>query len=352
MNLPILASKQTVHERLQQIFPDGVPVERKYVTRDQAASTVYVMLYIGAIEGGEIDLQPKHVYRMTEEHSHITDDATRRKYANDVRRPKFYVPGNRWYEDTTREPIRDETLKEGLVALGAVILRGDVATTSNKARYVLSKAFSDLFDPALSGEALAIAITAWQAKNLSKGALARIAINRAGAGASGSDVLVTYPNGDTRKLKPGPSSIITKAVIEVFATTFLKQPGVIFVSESAKKEHPRDSALAKAIGLNIKADKNLPDTILVDLAPEHPLLIFVEAVATDGPINEGRKKALEKLAIGAGFPLEHIAFVTAYLDRGKAPFKKTVASLAWGSYAWFVAEPDALITLSSNRNSL
>jgi len=95
----------------------------------------------------------------------------------------------------------------------------------------------------------------------------------------------------------------------------------------------RDDRLARSIGLKIEVDKNLPDAILVDLGPEHPLLVFIEAVATDGPINDRRKAALEELANKAGFPLQHVAFVTAYLDRSGAAFKKTVDTLAWGSYA-------------------
>ncbi|MBR1070131.1 hypothetical protein ACVI1J_010579 [Bradyrhizobium diazoefficiens] len=37
--------------------------------------------------------------------------------------------------------------------------------------------------------------------------------------------------------------------------------------------------------------------------------------------------------------------MTAYLDRSAAQFKKTVGSLAWGSFAWFAAEPDHLVEL-------
>jgi len=86
--------------------------------------------------------------------------------------------------------------------------------------------------------------------------------------------------------------------------------------------------------------------VLVDLGPSHPLLIFVEVVWSDGPINEARKTALLEIARGAGFAAENVAFLTAYLDRGSAPFKRTVSSLAWGSYAWFASEPEKLITFN------
>jgi len=40
-----------------------------------------------------------------------------------------------------------------------------------------------------------------------------------------------------------------------------------------------------------------------------------------------------------------VAFVTAYLDRGKQAFKKTVPQLAWNSFAWFASEPDHIVVL-------
>jgi hypothetical protein len=52
-----------------------------------------------------------------------------------------------------------------------------------------------------------------------------------------------------------------------------------------------------------------------------------------------------RLAQEAGFAPEHVAFVTAYLDRAAAAFKKTVDALAWGSFAWFTSEPDHVLRL-------
>lgn len=344
MSLPPILPRNAVHRRLQIIFPEGTP-NRGYCTRELAASTVFVALYIGAVEGNDAFIGPKHVYRMSTDQAAHTDPASRDEYARAVMRAGFMPPGRQWYADTTREPIRDETLREGFVALGAFLERTDLPTTSSKPRYALQAEFAALFDPALTGEDLDSAIDAWRAKYLSKGAIARIALVRKGAAAGGEDVLVTYPSGETRRLKPGPSSAITKAVVEVFALSFLGQPAVVFVSESGNKVVSRDDELARSIGLNIQADRNLPDTILVDLAPAHPLLVFVEAVATDGPINARRKEALEELARSAGYPLEHVAFVTAYLDRSGASFRRTVHALAWGTYAWFVSEPDGLVLL-------
>jgi hypothetical protein len=350
-DFPDLLSRDKVRERLLEIFPAGAAY-RTDTTNLTAASTVFVALYIGAIEGFGYLLGPKHVYRMTEEQAVLTDAASRSAYVAAIRSPKGNIAGSRWYADNTREGIRDDTLREGLVAIGAVVARTDIPTTSSKPRYAMTASFAALFDPALSGGALAKAIAEWQQASLNKGALARLAINLQGAGKSRDKVVVTFPNGETRLLKAGPSSELTKAVIEVFAPRFLTEPAVVSISESASKVIARDDALAKSIGLNIEADKNLPDAILADLGPEHPRLIFVEVVATDGPVSERRKAALLELVSNAGFPKEHVAFVTAYLDRSAAPFKKNVNTLAWGSYAWFASEPDGLLELTTMRKTI
>ena len=65
MPLPPLLAVIDIHERLQTIFPEGT-ANRIYVTREIAAKTVFVMLYIGAVEGTECWLRPDQVTRMTD----------------------------------------------------------------------------------------------------------------------------------------------------------------------------------------------------------------------------------------------------------------------------------------------
>jgi hypothetical protein len=310
-----------------------------------AAKTIFVMLYTGAVTDRDRWLRPDQVTRMTDRQAARAANEDREAWSAESLRPsKSAIPG-RWYAANTREPTRDETLREGLIPTGAVKEREGLPTTSAKPRYALTPDFAGLFDPGLCGHALEAAIRAWQEANLSPGALARIALLRGQAAASSAGVLIAFPSGETRRMAAGPSSDISKAVIEEFAPRFLKVPGVVFLSENANKIVTRDDQLARRIGLRIEADRNLPDIILVDLGPRHPLLVFVEVVATDGPIGETRKAALLRLAEEAGFAPEHVAFVTAYLDRSAAAFKKTVDALAWGSFAWFTSEPDHLLRL-------
>jgi hypothetical protein len=318
-----------------------------------AARTIYTFLYVNAIEGTGVLLAPKHVYRMTEEQTGLVSDADRIGYAAEIMKANGKVPGKRWYEDNSREGVRDDTIREAFLVVGAVMDDDTVPTTSGKGRYSLQAGFASLFEPGLSGKALQTAIRAWQDIYLTAGAIARVALVRAGASKGGELVPVTFPSGETRRLKAGPSSTITKAVIEVFAPRFLGSPAVLFLSESGNKVVARDENLLRAIGLSINAQRELPDIILVDLKPDQPLLVFVEVVATDGPIGDRRKEALEKIATDGKFDLKHVAFVTAYIDRSASPFKQTAEMLAYGTFAWFAGEPDLLVELSgSGRTSL
>jgi BsuBI/PstI restriction endonuclease domain/BsuBI/PstI restriction endonuclease HTH domain len=348
--LPPYVSRDFIAERLPTIFPEGTP-NRNYCIRELAASTIFTMLYVGAVEGNNTYAAPVHVYRMTEEQSILNDDGDRLGYGSGVVKKGFTPLGKRWYADNTREPIRDETLREGLVRIGAVQSLM-IDTTSSKPRYFLQRKFSELFDPVLTGIQLAAVISEWQEKNLSKSALTRISLANQQSKSSDEKVWITFPNKTTRAITPGASAEISKAVIEVFSKEFLGEPVVLWLSTSSDKVVANDEKLAASIGIKIQADKYLPDIILVDLKPDDPLIVFVEVVATDGPITEHRQKMFYEITDEAKFKRSQVAFVTAYLDRNSPGFKKTMGNLAWNSYAWFVSEPDKIIVFKDGAEHL
>lgn len=315
-----------------------------------AAKSVFVMLYVGATERGEQWVRPDQITRMTDQQSERTDVKSRLDWVPFSVSGAPSIPG-RWYATNTREPIRDETIRQGLEALGAVITR-PLPTTSPAGRYALKQSFAELFDPELKGKNLEKSIRAWREDNLSPGALARVRLVRDAIVETGRGVVVTFPNSETRRLAEGPSSVIAKAVIEEFAPRFLERPAVLWLSESASKEPARDVTLAKRLGLAIEADRNLPDIILVDVGSGKPLFVFVEVVATDGAITEARREALLPILGDAGYDPVQTAFVTAYLDRDQPGFKKTFSSLAWRSFAWCVSEPENIVALATWRSGM
>ena len=344
MPMPAMLDVPQIQERLRVIFPHGI-TNRNYVTREIAAKTVFVLLYVGAIGGTERWLRPDQITRMTDAQAALTSDEARQAWQEASVRPDTgYIEG-RWYATNTREPIRDETLREGFVRTGAVKEREGLPTTSPRPRYALDPDFAALFHPALAASEFEAAVASWQDANLSGGALARVAILRRAVVASEEKILVAFPNGEARYMEPGPSSVLSKAVIEEFATRFLESPGVIWLSESRNQIVARDDQLAQVIGLSIQPDRHLPDLILVDIGPSEPLLVFVEIVATAGSVNESRRNALLSMATEANFREDQVAFVTAFADRDAPAFKASVSELAWRSFVWFASEPEHVMVM-------
>lgn len=314
-----------------------------------AARSLYVMFYTGAVEGSDCWIRPSQITGMSNAQANLTDDVSRREWTIRSLTQKNWRSADAWYAENSREPVRDETLRNGFVALRAVVERPGVATTSSKPKYAIERAFSLLFDPTLIGDELDDAIATWQVAHLSKAAVSRMLLVRRGAKVSSDAVRVRFPNGELRSLSPGPSSIIAKAVIEEFCPRFLIEPAVLWLSESGRKVVAQDESLTQALHLKIDSSKALPDIILVDLGSDpdgsEMIVLFVEVVATDGPINRERQVVLTQLAKEAGFEEQHLAFLTAFSDRSSPAFRRSITDLAWNSYAWCVSEPDNIIEL-------
>lgn len=350
MTLPPLLSPVAIRDRLVVIFPEGMP-DRSYLVREMTARTVFTALYLGAVEDNDRWLAPRHVVRMGDDQAAQQDDAARNDYYAAMTRTSAPNPSNRWYAENSREPLRDEVIRQGLVPVNAIIERAGLATTSSHGRYALSKAFTALFDPTLDDDAFAAAAASWRTRFLSPAALARAALVRTSASTAHGNTTVHCPGGQSVILPPGPSPMITKAVIEVFAPRFLGNPRVAWISDSASKQPFKDAPLASALQITLDAATLLPDVVLVDLdppgRPDEVLIVFVEVVASDGPITEQRKTALLDLVAASprAYTARDVAFVTAYRDRGGDPARRTMAALAWQSFAWFVSEPERLIQL-------
>lgn len=347
--LPAVPPLEVIAARLPAIFPAG-SAHRNYAIREMAARTIYVMFYAGAIEGADRWIRPSQIIEFSDMQAAKLDNVERTQWADvSLKQKKVRAAGDAWYAPNTREPVRDETLRGALIPARAVIERQNIATSSAKPRYALDAEFAALFDPALDGIALDVAIAAWQATHLSKAALARQQLVKKGLANTKGGLSVTFPDGEVCPLEDGPSSPIAKAVIEEFAPRFLRRPAALWLSQSGTKIRPRDAELAAALGLTISASTTLPDIILVDLGDDaggqDMRFIFVEVVATDGPVHAQRKVVLTAMAVGAGFEPHHLVFLSAYLDRNSTVFRKNVPDLAWGSYVWFVAEPEHIIEL-------
>lgn len=335
-----------IQDRLLAIFPEAT-VDRTYLTSIMAARTIFVMLYINAVEGEDTWLTPKHVYKFPEKQIEYETVDDRHSYYVACSKPKYEPKYRRWYADTTRESIRDEVLKDGLVAAGAVVVNDAIPTTSSKGRYALRKSFAELFLAA--EDDVAAKLMYWQENFLSKSQRAKIAISQ-NRSASAGNVTVRMPNGESRNLSPGESSLLAKEVVEIFANSFLKEPEVLWISESSNKVAVQDDQLMVSLGLPIDQQTLLPDMVLADLGhPDGALIVFVELVHSDGPMTEDRKCSLLSLVTEAGYKVSNFAFVTAFSSRNVSPLKKRFSAIAVNSAIWFSCEPELLVWLGQGE---
>jgi hypothetical protein len=342
-DLPSLAE---IEYRLATVFPPGATAENRRLTGNVAVRTVFVMLYAGAVADRDVWVRPDQITKMSDRQATRTDGASRERWREESSRPGFEPDSTRWFAPNTRESVRDEVLREGLLRVGAVVQRPGLPTTSAKPRWALHGEFARLFQ--CERAEFEARVAPWQAAHLSPAARARIALVASGAvGQSDDHLLVSLPNGEARRIAGGPSGAIAKAVVEGFASRFLQRPGVIWMSDSSDKVVARDDALARSVGLVIPPDRLLPDLILVDVPDVgSPVFVFVEIVASEGPMTEARVAELTSLVPSRGGAPGHLRFVTAYLDRDRPEFRRTIGKVAWGTFVWFAAEPDHLMILS------
>lgn len=354
MSLPPLRTLEQLTERLSAIFPEGMP-QRNYFVRPIAVKTVFVMLYVGAVEKSGTWFRPNQVARMTDAQAACTGEEDRTRWAVASLKPRAQgqVERGGWAADTSREPVRDETLRNALHQVGAVVQRTGLDTTSSKPRWALAQDFVELL--LCTPEDFDRLAASWRKRHLSPQAFARVTLAQQGvtAASTGDTVLVTFPNGESRRMSVGQSTNIAKAVIEDFAQRFLVDPGVLWVSESKQKVTLRDDDLARRLGLEINTQLVLPDIILVDLGTEYPIFVFIEIVASDGPVDEQRKTALLEMLRQAGHGEHQAAFVTAFWDRGGAAYRKASSVIAGNTFVWTATEPEKIIVVrDTSRHSV
>jgi len=338
--------------RLNQIFP-----RQAFDTSIQspiAAAAVAVMIYINAVVpdlGDPPDdsfwARPTTVLWMTDAALEHTDETDRRQWREAAAKGQRKLRelratwddfGDPWYSDNSRETVRDETWPLWN-RFGAVRTRPGVVTNSSKPRWALTESFAELFNPDLNDIILDEAIEAWVASHLTTHD--RIRIGQANRQDRDLDsVAVMMPlTGIARKLSTGLASAIIKGVIEEWAPRRMDRPYVIAISEPGNKLFAPDQQILADAGISINVSELLPDLLMVDLSSGSRKFWIVEAVATDGVIDEARKEMLTEWAQDQKIPSDQCQFLSAFASRNSAPGRKRLKDLAAGTYAWYLDEP-------------
>ncbi|MBC3831577.1 restriction endonuclease [Undibacterium amnicola] len=342
--LPKLPSLDEIRERINVIFPDNFP-DRRILTGEMAARVYFVTLYGGFTEGSGRFFRPSTVIRFSLEQSVLTNDLERLTWLSTCQTPGHKPLGKQWYADNTREPLRDDMIRNRAVPIGLIIKREGVAPTSPAPIYALSNDFAKLLSPALQGIELSEAISQWQEKALNPMTLKRMKLLSRGVTEKEGQISVRLPSTNkVLRLAAGEASVITRDVCEELAGRIMKLPIVVHVSISDQKTFPELIGEAAAYDLKFNPSSELPDIVIVDVGSDDGKVAFIEVVHSDGPITELRKDALLRIAADAGIPATRVLLVTAFEDRSSSAFKKRFSELAIGSKVWFRSEPDMLMS--------
>lgn len=242
-----------------------------------------------------------------------------------------------WYRDNSRETLRDETFPAWLEH-GALRDRPGLPTTSGKPRWALTVGFADLFDPSLTGQELEASVDAWRAARMTPGDRLRIATLRHRERVAHA-IEVRLPDGTVRSLEPGDASLILRGVLEQWAPARLLDPVVLSISEPGDKVYLADAARLRSLGLTLDAGSLLPDAVIVDIGETPPTFWIVEAVASDGPVTEDRRRQLLAWAEEQRIPPHSCRFLSAFLDRNEGVARRRLKDLAVDTFAWYAAEP-------------
>lgn len=318
-----------------------------------AAAAVAAMLYVDAVVpddfGAEPDarwVRPTTCLWLSEAAYSRQDARSRAAYytaalAGKARvvslHEEWGIPYVQPYADNTRETLRDETFP-AWHDHGALAIRPGVKTTSPAPRYALTESFADLFEPALHGDRLEEAVEQWRERRMTPGARLKALTAQQRAQATHA-VAVQLPSGERRELEPGEASIILKGVIEIWAPARLSDPVVLTVSEPGDKVYLADSKTLLRLGLSIDQTALLPDALIVDIGQDPPTFWIIEAVATDGPVTEDRRRALLRWAAVQRIPDGSCQFLSAFGSRNSPPARRRLKDIAAGTYAWYADEP-------------
>jgi len=241
------------------------------------------------------------------------------------------------YADNTRETLRDETFPKWLDE-GSMRVRSGIKTTSSQPRWALTTSFAALFDPQLASDEVVVAIDGWRDAHMSPGGRLK-ALTAQQREQRTHAIRVQLPDGEIRSLEPGEASVILKGVIETWAPARLADPVVLTISEPGEKIYTADNTVLLRLGIAIDTSTLLPDAVVVDIAATPPQFWIVEAVASDGPIDEDRKRALLRWAANQRIPENECRFLTAFGSRNSGPARRRLKDLAVGTYAWYADEP-------------
>ena len=276
------------------------------------ARTVFAFLYVGAVEGFQRWIRPSQVYSMGDEQAKLCNADIRRKYTQDSLSPGYKPKHEQWYRAGTRESIRDDVIRRGLLGSGRAVERPGLPTNSSRPRYALTHSFASHLLGSIGSPAPEPTPVV-----------------------TSRPVQVELAGGMRRSLSPGDSSDMVKATLMKLAPRRLGSFEPIVISDPSVRLHPDDKEALDRHGIPLDPERLIPDLVLKN----QDGFAVIEIVHTDGPIDENRKRILHE-TFGPECRL-----INVFRSRHCHTFRRFCAEVAWGSEIWLTDEMEHRIQL-------
>jgi len=334
-----------VLERLGRIFPPGSldDQRRRWVVRLIAARTIFVMLYAFAVQGvrNQQWIRPATVTRMTDEQMARQGKDDRLGWIERMQRPggRPQAGEKPWYNENTRESIRDETL-DTLLHVGAVVERQNISPQSAAPRYALEFQFACLFDPDIPEEELKERIREWQDEHLSPAGKARLHRQRQLEQAAEQPFQVQVGNRIVH-LPPGESTAIIRGLLEDFRRLYAPGSQVMYISSVRGRQRQVAEELARQLDIRLDRTAGEFDLMLVQVT-NGVTFWLIEVVASGGYIDAVRKEQLERLAQRCRIDADRIILLSAFKTRTVPIFRRAMSSIAANTVVWCADEPERI----------
>jgi type II restriction enzyme len=157
-----------------------------------------------------------------------------------------------------------------------------------------------------------------------------------------SRVPIKLPNGKVLLLSPGKHNLVQAAIVEEFASQFVKNSVLLYLGDTEQKNLHIDKKKLKSIGIPITEHSKLPDVVIYDESKNW--LYLIEAVTSHGPMSPKRIIELEDFLVNCKAGK---IYVSAFPDFSE--FKKHTKNIAWDTEVWIMEFPEHMIHFNGDR---
>jgi len=153
---------------------------------------------------------------------------------------------------------------------------------------------------------------------------------------------VTLPDGSQKHLSAGGQNVLIKEIIDSFCPHYTPAGQVCYIGDAGEKISTDEQAYFKQLGIDLDPHGKMPDVVIH--MKDRNWLVLIEAVTSHGPIDNKRKRELEKLFKGSQAGL---VFITAFATR--KVMLKYLHEISWETDVWLAENPTHLIHFDGEK---